>query len=258
MNVDKGTPAAMRAALKFLSRAFPVVECVIIAYWAYSRGSTIFDGSISSNCVRITYAALFAYVMEYASRYLHSHVWHCKYLWWIHGSHHHQYPAIGSSPTYDHGNAFVSPVIELNDAFAVIFATIATYLMWVGSCYPSNFSRDCSMGIGVGVTLYGFSYFLGHDIVAHERCGKKIARSIRRAWPFLGECARVHVQHHHKVKKEDDHHDPYGPPYGFWLGSYEIHCLQEKGQHYVPMPLPTKVLLWTALGLYALALILNH
>ncbi|KAL9190664.1 hypothetical protein ACHAXT_000370 [Thalassiosira profunda] len=242
---------------RLLSKAFPVAGCAAIAYWAHSRGSAIFDGSLVSNCVRASYAGLFTFLMEYASRYLHSHLWHCKYLWWIHGTHHHQYPKIGSSPTYAHDNAYVSPALEFNDAFGMLFATIATYLFLIGSEPPSTFAKDCSTGIGIGVTIYGFSYFLGHDIVGHERCGKRIARSVRRAWPYLDECAKVHVQCHHKMKKEDDHDDPYGPPYGFWLGPYEMKCLKENGQHYVPMPSLAKSLMWMALGFYALALMLN-
>lgn len=194
--------------------------------------------------------------MEYVSRYLHAHLWHCSYLWWLHGTHHHQYPDMGSKPVYDHGNSYASPAIELNDIFALIFATLATGLMMAGVEYPSTFSKDCSAGIGIGVTLYGFSYFLGHDIVGHERCGKNIARLIRNLWPYLDECARVHVQYHHKLKQCDDSEDPYGPPYGFWLGPYEIECLK-KGHQYVPMPFCTKLMVWTATGIYGAALILK-
>ncbi|EED90945.1 hypothetical protein THAPSDRAFT_263437, partial [Thalassiosira pseudonana CCMP1335] len=140
-----------------------------------------------------------AIAMEYISRYSHCYLWHGKFLWWINGSHHHQYPAVGSTP--------------LNDAFAVFFATIATLAMWIGSEPPSTLTKDCSIGIGLGVTLYGLSYFVGHDIVAHERLGKGVANALRRAFPYMEQCASVHIR---------NDSDPYGAPYGFWLGPSEV------------------------------------
>ena len=247
----------MRTAYKLLSKAFPVVGCAIIVYWAHARRDVIFQGSQLSNGVRLTYTSIFTFAMEYISRYLHLHLWHCKYLWWIHGSHHHQYPAIGSKPTYDHGLPFVSPAVEMNDMFAVFFATVATCLMWAGVDDTTTLAKDCSVGMGIGVTLYGFSYFLGHDIVGHERCGKEVARFLRNQWPYLDRCARIHVQYHHKVKKRDDDDDPYGPPYGFWLGPQEIKCLAERGETYVPMPIVPKLLVWTAVCIHLAAAVVG-
>lgn len=264
MNLANGIPRTtysfkknMRSTFKLLSKFFPIAGCAVIIYLAVVHGDTLFQDSQFSTIVRITYTAVFAYAMEYISRYLHCHLWHCKYLWWIHGSHHHQYPAIGSKPTYDHGNPFVSPAVEFNDVFAIVFASIATGLMWIGVEYPATFAKDCSAGMGIGVTIYGFSYFLGHDIVAHERCGKGIARAIRNVWPYLDECVSVHVRYHHKVKKRDDQNDPYGGPYGFWLGPSEVQCLESGHAEYVPMSVFPKLLVSIAVGLHVMALILS-
>lgn len=242
----------MRAVYKLLSKIFPVAGAVIVM-WAlalavYGKGSMFHGRTLFSVGVRITYTALFTCAMEYVSRYLHAYLWHCRFLWWIHGTHHHQYPAFGSKPSYNHGNLYASPAIEFNDAFGCVFAVFATGLMWMGSGYPSALSHDCSFGIGTGVTLYGLSYFIGHDIVAHERCGKNVARGLKRMWPYLSECASVHVKHHHKLKPGSG--DPYGPPYGFWLGPNEIRYLAQ-GRQYAPMPRITKLLIWTSIGVYA-------
>ena len=198
-------------------------------------GGIVFQGSLISNGVRMMYTALFAYAMEYVARYNHLYLWHSKYLWWLHGSHHHQYPAVGSTPSYDHKNKYVSPAIELNDIFPVFFATIAVYLISAGSVYPSSLAKDCWTGIALGATIFGLSYFTGHDIVAHERAGKRVAKFLRSLSPYLDKCADVHFKYHHKLTKHDDDRDPYGPPYGFWLGPYEVECLK-RGQEYAPMP----------------------
>mmetsp|Transcript_10714 Transcript_10714/g.16421 ORF Transcript_10714/g.16421 Transcript_10714/m.16421 type:complete len:146 (+) Transcript_10714:370-807(+) len=134
------------------------------------------------------------------------------------------------------------------------FATLATGAMWAGSGNPSTLAKDCATGIGLGVTLYGFSYFIGHDIVAHERLGAGVANFFRKAFPYLDECASVHFQYHHKLSKRSDDHDPYGPPYGFWLGPYEVECLK-RGEEYAQMPLAVKIVMWTSLGIFFAAII---
>eukprot|EP00970_Alexandrium_tamarense_P018242 scaffold13324_cov206-Alexandrium_tamarense.AAC.12 len=236
----------MHQLSRLLSKLFPVIATYIIAKYALPHINTILHCSNTlSNFVRITYTVLFAIAMEYISRYSHCYLWHGKFLWWINGSHHHQYPAVGSTPVYGHNNPYVSPAIELNDAFAVFFATIATLAMWIGSEPPSTLTKDCSIGIGLGVTLYGLSYFVGHDIVAHERLGKGVANALRRAFPYMEQCASVHIRYHHKLTKRSNDSDPYGAPYGFWLGPSEVECLN-RGQWYAPMPMSLKAISWIA------------
>jgi len=221
--------------------------CIVIVVWMSNYGTRLFEGTRMNNVIRVVYAALFTVAMEYVARYSHLYLWHSKYLWWIHGSHHHQYPAIGSVPTYDHRNNYVSPVIERNDAFPVAFGVLAVALMDAGSNYPSTVAKDCWTGIALGATIFGLSYFTGHDIVAHERLGKRIARWLRSCSSYVDECATVHFKYHHKLTKRDDGNDPYGPPYGFWLGPQEVESLK-RGEEYAPMPRPYKAVLAVAVG----------
>ena len=46
-------------------------------------------------------------------------------------------------------------------------------------------------GVALGTTLYGLSYFVGHDIVAHERLGKGLSSFVKSRWPYAEECAKV-------------------------------------------------------------------
>ena len=246
---------------KFISKAFPVVGAVVILTALVQSGDAlVVPGSFRSNFVRLSYTILFSIAMEYVSRYAHAYLWHSKYLWWIHGSHHHQYPKVGSSPVFDHGNPFVSPTIELNDVFAVFFATVSTLALWLGTTEPSALAKDCATGMGLGVTLYGFSYFLGHDIVAHERLGTGIAEWCRRTFPYMEECASLHFRYHHKLTKpstkdqgDDLHEDPYGPPYGFWLAPHEVQVLEEENLGYAPMPRGLKRTVWASVALLCIS-----
>lgn len=75
------------------------------SWWALAthghKDDIFHERTLFSWGVRLAYTALFTFAMEYVSRYLHSHVWHCRYLWFIHGTHHHQYvlPLEASLPT---------------------------------------------------------------------------------------------------------------------------------------------------------------
>ena len=222
----------------------PVLGVLTIAYWMLLYGGSLFQGDAQSTAVRLTYMGLYAYAMEFVARYSHRYLWHSGPLWWLHGTHHHQYPKIGAPPRYDHSNTYVTPIIELNDVFPLFFGTIAVALLAYGSQWPNTLSKDCWSGMALGTTAYGLSYFTGHDIVTHERLGKGVARFLRSKWSYLDQCAEVHNRYHHKLKKQQG--DPYGPPYGFWLGPSEIEALR-KGSDYAPMPRPVRAALQLSL-----------
>jgi len=138
---------------------------------------------------------------------------------------------------------FVSPTVELNDIFPLVFGPAATAALYWGTLPPCHFAKDCIAGMAMGITLYGISYFIGHDVVAHERLGTPLAQWLRSLSPAMEECARVHRKYHHTAK--DQQGDPYGPPYGFWLGPYEVECMRN-GQAYAPMPVWARLSLRTS------------
>ncbi len=85
-------------------------------------------------------------------------------------------------------------VFERNDFFFLFYATIAMVLMYFGWE-----QLDFRFWMGLGVTAYGFTYFMLHDVFIHRR-GKwldKLDNSYFRAM------RKAHKVHHKKMGKED-------------------------------------------------------
>jgi beta-carotene 3-hydroxylase len=225
---------------------FTLLFCVAIACpLAILPSLLLLRGGIVSIVLRTGYAALYTYAMEYVARYTHRYLWHGPLLWWAHGTHHKQYPAFGSVPEFNHKNAPWSNDMELNDLFPMFFACIAVVLFAYGYFGPTNLSKDCWTGVALGTTLYGLSYFVGHDIVAHERLGKGLSSFVKSRFPYAEECAKVHFAFHHGCKNPEG--DPYGAPYGFWLGPEEVAACKQ-GHEFVPMPKALRIALLASLA----------
>jgi beta-carotene 3-hydroxylase len=114
--------------------------------------------------------------MEFVAWFTHKYVMH-GFLWTLHKSHH------------QHTKGF----FEWNDLFFIFFGSIATVLIILGA---ETF--DYRFWLGCGVSLYGISYFLFHDIVIHKRF--KIFK-----WPrggYLRAMVKAHQAHHQSVKRE--------------------------------------------------------
>jgi len=233
----------LKSVMKSMKAILPIAGLVYIGNMVATYGQNAFiDCNVTSVCTRLGLTVIYAFGMEYVARYYHRYLWHSSALWWLHGTHHHQEPEFGSVPKYDHGNKYVDFTFELNDIFPIFFGAIATPLCFYGGTAPSYVAKDCWAGIAMGATVYGFTYFMGHDIVAHERMGKDVAQYLRKLSPTIAAAADLHQRNHHKLKK-DAPDDPYGPPYGFWLGEEEIIGWKEKGLDYTPMPFAWAVVL---------------
>lgn len=87
-------------------------------------------------------------LMEFMAWFTHKYVMH-GFLWVLHKDHH-----------IPHHKRF-----ERNDWFAVIFALPAAWFTYRGAL----FGFDARFFIGLGITLYGVSYFLFHDVLVHKR-----------------------------------------------------------------------------------------
>lgn len=120
---------------------------------------------------------LIAYIgMEFVAWSNHKFIMH-GILWSWHKSHH--------SPR--------NGIFERNDRFFLVYATIAMTLMYFGY---ENF--DYRFWLGLGVTAYGFTYFLLHDIFIHRRA--KFLDKINR--PYFQAMRKAHKAHHKKMGKE--------------------------------------------------------
>lgn len=228
----------MRHSRRAMKSVFPIIGLLVIGGTMSVRGQEVLAGGMISSAVRLAYTALFTVTMEYVARYGHLFLWHSESLWWLHGTHHHQAPKYGEGPKFSTDNSYTAHTLELNDLFPLFFASICISLLYYGAHYPTYLAKDCWSGIALGTTMYGLSYFIGHDIVAHERMGKSVARYLRNTFPTIDKCVEVHQKYHHKLKDQDG--DPYGPPYGFWFGPDEVDHFKKTGEAYLPMKTTVK------------------
>lgn len=118
-------------------------------------------------------------LMECMAWLAHKYLMH-GLMWWAHKDHHKK----------DDGQFF-----EKNDLFFLIFATPAIILFFIGT-YSYNYWL---VAIAVGITLYGFCYFLVHDIFIHQRF--KIFRNSNNV--YLRAIRRAHKMHHKHLEKEE-------------------------------------------------------
>lgn len=108
--------------------------------------------------------------MEILSWAIHKYVMH-GFLWGLHKSHHRP------------GSGF----FEWNDLFPVLFGGIAIWLMFSGMKELST-----SFWIGLGITFYGMTYFIVHDLMAHRRL-KGVKPFNNR---YFKAVVRAHKMHH--------------------------------------------------------------
>lgn len=128
--------------------------------------------------------------MEFVAWSNHKYVMH-GFLWKWHKDHHvndKKKLALDSLPF--HG-------FEKNDLFFLIYALPAILLMIIGFYY--NFSSF--IFIGIGITLYGFTYFLIHDVIIHQRIRISF---LRQDHNFLTKAIiNAHLAHHRPKSASD-------------------------------------------------------
>ena len=86
--------------------------------------------------------------MEAAAWLAHKYIMH-GFLWHIHEDHHRG----GYTP------------FQKNDAFFLIFAIPSWLCIMLGSMNGA----PLVVAIGFGILLYGFTYFIVHDVIIHQR-----------------------------------------------------------------------------------------
>ena len=117
--------------------------------------------------------------MEAVAWFTHKYIMH-GLLWRLHKDHHRK----ESSGFFEH-----------NDFFFLIFALPGILALYLGSRNDLNYL----FWIGLGITLYGFAYFLVHDIFIHQRF--KFLRNANNS--YFKALRRAHKMHHKHLDKED-------------------------------------------------------
>ncbi len=129
---------------------------------------------INSLTVLITFIG-----MEGVAWLAHKYLMH-GFLWTLHEDHHHK----------EHFGFF-----ERNDFFFLIFAIPGIAGLMAGI----YLGVTVALYIGIGITLYGFTYFWVHEIFIHQRF--KLFRNTESA--YFRAIRRAHKIHHKHLGKED-------------------------------------------------------
>lgn len=95
----------------------------------------------------------------------------------------------------DHHKKTSKGFFEDNDFFFLIFALPGITALYFGREAGYNFL----FWVGLGITLYGITYFLVHDIFIHQRF--KLLRNLDSA--YFRAIRRGHKMHHKHIGKED-------------------------------------------------------
>lgn len=119
-------------------------------------------------------------VMEGVAWSAHKFVMH-GLLWNLHEDHHKKNP---------------SSFFEKNDYFFLIFALPGIAALAAGTFVSA---LAWLTFIGVGITIYGFAYFIVHDIFIHQRF--KILRNSDNF--YFRAIRRAHKMHHKHLEKEE-------------------------------------------------------
>jgi len=136
--------------------------------------------------------------MEGVAWGMHKYVMHGLF-WNLHEDHH----------VRDNHDSF----LEMNDSFFVFFAiiSITAFALW------SIFGWQISLGIGIGVFIYGVIYFVIHDLFIHQRI--KIWKKTKN--PYLLALRRAHKIHHkHLGKYEGECFGMLWVPMKYYQGKY--------------------------------------
>ena len=126
--------------------------------------------------ISITILTFFA--MEFVAWFTHKYIMH-GILWNVH---------------LDHHQVDKNKKIQKNDYFFLIFALPSMISIILGST-NSNYL----LYIGIGIALYGFAYFIVHEIIIHQRI--KIFRNTNSK--YIRAIKRAHKIHHKNIEKED-------------------------------------------------------
>ena len=116
--------------------------------------------------------------MEGVTWLTHKYVMH-GFLWYLHEDHH--------QPT--------GHVLEKNDAFFLIFAIPSMMCIFYGTFNQMPWLA----GLGTGIAMYGFAYFVVHEAIIHQRI-KWFTRSNIR---YIKVLRWAHKMHHKNLGKED-------------------------------------------------------
>ena len=131
--------------------------------------------------------------MEFVAWFSHKYIMH-GFLWRWHKDHH----------INDHtkNQDEVNKQFEKNDLFFLIYAAPAIILLIIGL---SNHIYEL-ISLGIGITIYGFTYFTIHDVAIHQRLPSTFLTQSKSK--YFKALIAAHKGHHKPKNKSD--FDSYG------------------------------------------------
>ncbi len=122
--------------------------------------------------------------MEFIAWSNHKYVMH-GFLWKWHKDHHiNDHKKAGTQLTY-------RPGFEKNDYFFMVYAMPAVILLLLGFWFRINEL----VAVGIGISLYGLTYFLIHDVLIHQRLNIPFLQKLRKN-SYINAVVRAHIAHH--------------------------------------------------------------
>jgi beta-carotene 3-hydroxylase len=118
------------------------------------------------------------FFMEFVAWFTHKYIMH-GFLWVLHKDHHQKTPGF----------------FEKNDAFFLIFAVPSWLCIMLGMMYQF----PVAVNIGIGILVYGFAYFVVHEIFIHQRFKWLRHTDVL----YFKAIRRAHKMHHKHLGKED-------------------------------------------------------
>ncbi len=121
------------------------------------------------------------FFMEFMAWFTHKYVMH-GFMWYFHEDHHKPIPKLFG-------------FFERNDVFFLIFAIPSWLCIMLGLMYGAY----TAVFVGAGIAVYGFCYFLVHEVFIHRRLSWfKNSDNV-----YLRAIRKAHKVHHKQLGKED-------------------------------------------------------
>ncbi|WP_347838210.1 hypothetical protein [uncultured Draconibacterium sp.] len=122
--------------------------------------------------------------MEFVAWSNHKYVMH-GFLWKWHRDHHINDHKKNASQT-----ELYKPGFEKNDYFFLVYALPAIIVLLIGFV----FNLQALIALGIGISAYGLTYFLLHDVMIHQRL--HIPFLIHTTNRYLKAVQKAHLAHH--------------------------------------------------------------
>jgi len=130
------------------------------------------------------------FFMEFVAWSNHKYVMH-GFLWRWHKDHH-----INDQKKLALNEMQFSG-LEKNDNFFIVYALPAIVLMIIGFAY----NIVSLVFISIGISLYGFTYFMVHDIIIHQRIKIPFLRGNHTK--YTKAIINAHLAHHRPKSRDD-------------------------------------------------------